>query len=748
MFVLMVDQKNSRRSTDRIETLLAWLTTRDEAFVRPFERTAGDEVQGILSRPGDVVSLVLALVRQDAWERRRRCRRGQRTAPPEHPCRVRPGVQPRPRRGYSRQIPSRRCRGVRAVPRRCPARADRPGSAGLDRGAAQRAGLEACRPRRDRTEPDRDRREGRHHQAGRLPAAAGGRLAPRARPASSPPTSCPSRGRWKAGTVVVLALLALVAAAPLLPAAAAPGPPRPRPADRGFSRRCCSRWPRPLRRRDRGARLAAGDRLGPRRRRGDDGGSNVVRAVFRSMRDELCPGVRDTSVAAARADDSSSRPRPRGVSDVGRRAPDRHDRGVDSHRPETVLRGGAWIGFLERAAVAATLLAGWPEGIALVLAVKGVGRYSELRETNAPEAFIIGTFASLLWAGRRGRDGPPAALSVRVRAPPPDRRHPVHRPPRRRSRPSTAATGSPSSTAAAPARDLFAGDDRVSRAPATATPTCPPWPRASGTRPSTPAPTSRGRSRRSPTCSASGVAATCWSPASRRTRRRSPAGFDEDSPLAELDDPTVEEVTETTYGGLKVLCERAAVDRYGPATLIVRPTYVVGPDDYTWRFPWWVTRLARGGEVLVPGPADDPAQVIDVRDMAAWMVGLLEDGHSGAFHAVSPAPPFSWRDAAGGRARRGRPGGHDADLGDGRLPAAEGLDEAALPLWSADDPAVLTMARRPGPGDRHRAAARGRCPTRCATRSPGPARSRAARDPRGWVPSGRPSCCDCGERTA
>ena len=44
------------------------------------------------------------------------------------------------------------------------------------------------------------------------------------------------------------------------------------------------------------------------------------------------------------------------------------------------------------------MLAGWPEGVALVLAVKGVGRYPELRETNAPEAFIIGTLASVLWA--------------------------------------------------------------------------------------------------------------------------------------------------------------------------------------------------------------------------------------------------------------------------------------------------------------------------------------------------------------
>ena len=63
-----------------------------------------------------------------------------------------------------------------------------------------------------------------------------------------------------------------------------------------------------------------------------------------------------------------------------------------------MLRGGAWIGYLERLAVAATILAGWPEGIALVLAVKGVGRYAELRKPDAPEAFIIGTLTSMLWA--------------------------------------------------------------------------------------------------------------------------------------------------------------------------------------------------------------------------------------------------------------------------------------------------------------------------------------------------------------
>jgi hypothetical protein len=63
-----------------------------------------------------------------------------------------------------------------------------------------------------------------------------------------------------------------------------------------------------------------------------------------------------------------------------------------------VLRGGAWVGVLERAATAAILLAGWPEGLAILVAVKGLGRYAELKAPAAAERFIIGTLASLLWA--------------------------------------------------------------------------------------------------------------------------------------------------------------------------------------------------------------------------------------------------------------------------------------------------------------------------------------------------------------
>lgn len=64
-----------------------------------------------------------------------------------------------------------------------------------------------------------------------------------------------------------------------------------------------------------------------------------------------------------------------------------------------VLRGGAWIGAMERAAIFGSLAAGWPEGLAVVLALKGLGRFSELSQhQNVAERFLIGSFASALWA--------------------------------------------------------------------------------------------------------------------------------------------------------------------------------------------------------------------------------------------------------------------------------------------------------------------------------------------------------------
>jgi hypothetical protein len=121
------------------------------------------------------------------------------------------------------------------------------------------------------------------------------------------------------------------------------------------------------------------------------GGGVVVRSVFRLMRREFRPARTPVTPSTHEDDEPGEAPAEPPTADP---PVAEHDTG----EPDTGLRGGAWIGYLERAAVGATLLAGWPEGVALVLAVKGVGRYSELREPNAPEAFIIGTLTSILWA--------------------------------------------------------------------------------------------------------------------------------------------------------------------------------------------------------------------------------------------------------------------------------------------------------------------------------------------------------------
>lgn len=121
-------------------------------------------------------------------------------------------------------------------------------------------------------------------------------------------------------------------------------------------------------------------------------------------------------------------------------------------------------------------------------------------------------------------------------------------------------------------------------------------------------------------------------------------GLDEGSALIELDDPTTEEVTNETYGGLKVLCERALAETFAGGRLVVRPGLVVGPDDPTDRFTYWPVRIARGREVLAPVGPSLPVQVIDVRDLAAFMLGALESGTAGTYNAVSEAGRFDMGD--------------------------------------------------------------------------------------------------------
>ena len=119
---------------------------------------------------------------------------------------------------------------------------------------------------------------------------------------------------------------------------------------------------------------------------------------------------------------------------------------------------------------------------------------------------------------------------------------------------------------------------------------------------------------------------------------------DETAKLATTSDPTVEKVTDQTFGPLKVLCEKAAEAALPGRTTIVRPGYIVGPDDPSGRFTYWPVRIDRGGEVLVPGAPADPVQIIDVRDLGAWLITLIEQGTMGTFNATGPKDRLAWGD--------------------------------------------------------------------------------------------------------
>lgn len=114
-------------------------------------------------------------------------------------------------------------------------------------------------------------------------------------------------------------------------------------------------------------------------------------------------------------------------------------------------------------------------------------------------------------------------------------------------------------------------------------------------------------------------------------------GIDEDYALGKMADESVEEVTGETYGPMKALCEQAVSSAFPGSATIVRPGYIVGPGDKTDRWTYWPVRVDHGGEMLVPGAAEDPVQIIDARDLAVFVVAALENSVLGTFNAVGPA---------------------------------------------------------------------------------------------------------------
>ncbi len=169
-------------------------------------------------------------------------------------------------------------------------------------------------------------------------------------------------------------------------------------------------------------------------------------------------------------------------------------------------------------------------------------------------------------------------------------------------------------------------------------------------------------------------------------------GLAETAPLQTLSDPAVETVDGETYGGLKALCEKAALTGFGKACLIARPGLLVGPHDPSGRFTWWVQRIARaadGSEVLAPGDPAAPVQFIDARDAAAWMLLQAERGAGGSFNLTGPNKPTTFGEFLRAACATLAPAARLTWIDEACLLAQGVAPWTELPLWLPRDSAGL-----------------------------------------------------------
>ena len=117
-------------------------------------------------------------------------------------------------------------------------------------------------------------------------------------------------------------------------------------------------------------------------------------------------------------------------------------------------------------------------------------------------------------------------------------------------------------------------------------------------------------------------------------------GIDESYPLATLPPGTPHDPRKY-YGPLKALCEAEVVKVFPEHHTIVRPGWIAGPGDNNHLFTYWAMRMDRGGDVLAPGTPDDPVQMIDARDLGAWVIRMIEEQRGGRYHAVGPVMSFA-----------------------------------------------------------------------------------------------------------
>ncbi len=135
-----------------------------------------------------------------------------------------------------------------------------------------------------------------------------------------------------------------------------------------------------------------------------------------------------------------------------------------------------------------------------------------------------------------------------------------------------------------------------------------------------------------------------------------------------------------TYGPLKVMCESEVRERY-PNSLIIRPTYVIGPDDYTNRFHSWVRKFLANEVIEVPKNLDTTLQYIDVRDLAVFTIDAVENDLQGDYHVCENGIKF----------RQAIDEIRSVTGSTSTLTEVASTDEDVFPMWAAQDTGVLAM---------------------------------------------------------
>jgi 2'-hydroxyisoflavone reductase len=152
---------------------------------------------------------------------------------------------------------------------------------------------------------------------------------------------------------------------------------------------------------------------------------------------------------------------------------------------------------------------------------------------------------------------------------------------------------------------------------------------------------------------------------------------DEDSPVWESEDDE--------YGPNKAAAERVGFAALGDAFATVRAGLIVGPHDAVFRLPWWVRRIARGGDVPAPGDPSRELQIIDARDLAAWMLDLAERRVGGAFNGTGPIAMTTMGELLGAAVEATASGARLRWIPDHALLEAGAEPWNELPLWAHPD---------------------------------------------------------------